>query len=196
MVRIDPQRRFKMNARLFQFAVEKQQVRQIDSPVRIVRMMAHGFAKQRAGSVLVAGGENHRAEIVQCTEFRRRAPKQFQIIALGLLETALLAQQAGALEAAVERVGIAFQRSAELFEACIKSDSRRWRRMLGHVAIPRLQRISAPQTIMKPRGIRAKLTMAAKDAAGHSAKASACIGMTQALAASFWAIPFPCLPRR
>jgi hypothetical protein len=36
----------------------------------------------------------------------------------------LLAQQAGALEAAVERVGIAFQRPVELFEAWIISDSR------------------------------------------------------------------------
>jgi hypothetical protein len=86
MVRIDPQRYFEMNARLVRLAAEKQQVRQIDVPGRIVGMMAHGFAKQRAGSVFVTGGENQRAEIVQDAEVGRCTPDQFEIVALGLLE--------------------------------------------------------------------------------------------------------------
>ena len=64
MIRIDLQRRFEMNTRRFLLPAHEQQIRQIDMPVRIIRMMPHRLAEQRAGGVLVAGSESERAEIV------------------------------------------------------------------------------------------------------------------------------------
>jgi hypothetical protein len=86
MVRIDLQRRFEMNTRLFLLAAHEQQIRQIDVPVRIIRMMVHRLAEQRAGGVLIAGGQSERTEIVQHAEVGGCAAKQFQIVALCFLE--------------------------------------------------------------------------------------------------------------
>jgi hypothetical protein len=130
VVGIDPQRGFEMNARLVRLAAEEQQVRQIDVSVRIIRMVPHGFAVQRAGGVFVTGGEDECAEIVQCSEVGRRALEQFQIVALGLLELALLAQQAGALEARVKGIGVPLQRAVEFPDAQVRDPRRR---MLVHL---------------------------------------------------------------
>lgn len=93
-------------------------------------MMTHGFAEQRAGGVLVAGGENERAEIVQYAEIGRRAAKKLQIVALGLLEQAPLPEQAGALKARVEGIRVPLQRSVEFLDTSTVCG---WRRMLAHL---------------------------------------------------------------
>ena len=113
VVRIGPQRGFEMNTRGFRLAAEQQQIRQIDSAVRIIRMMAHGLGEQRARGVLVAAGESQRAEIIQHAEIGRRAAEQFQIIALGRFELALLAQQAGALVPGVAGIRVPLQQAVE-----------------------------------------------------------------------------------
>jgi hypothetical protein len=145
VVRIGPQRRFEMNTRGFRLAAEQQQIRQVDLAVRIIRMMAHGLSEQRARGVLVAGGESERAEIVQHAEIGRRAAEQFQIVALGRFELALLAQQAGALVPGFEDIGVPLQQAVEVLKAAAV---RRERQMLIHLSRSRSRfpRISCAPT--------------------------------------------------
>ena len=77
-------------------------------------MMPHRFAEQRACGLAVAGIEHERAEIVQRGKIVRLAAQQFQIVALGVLETALFAQKTGAFGARREIIRVARERPVEL----------------------------------------------------------------------------------
>ena len=107
-------RRFEMQARPVQFADREQQVRQIDMAVGIARMMPHRLAEQRARRLAMPGLERQRAEIVERAEIGRVTADQLEIVALGLLEAALFAQQAGAFGKRRDAVRIALQRGIEL----------------------------------------------------------------------------------
>jgi len=64
-----------MRARLVVLVEQEQQRRQIDPALRIVGMVAHRLAKQRARGVLVSGLEDEIAEVVQHAEIARPAPQ-------------------------------------------------------------------------------------------------------------------------
>ena len=114
MAGIDLQRRFEMRARRRVLAKQEQKVRQVDAAIGIGRMPPHRFAEQGPRGLAVAGIEHERAKIVQRRKVIRLAADQLQIIALGVLETALLAQQSGAFGARAERLGIALQHAIKL----------------------------------------------------------------------------------
>ncbi len=88
-------------------------------------MMPHRLAEQRARGLPISGIENERAEIVQRGEIGRPAPDEFEIVALGLLERALLAQQAGAFEARLEASRIARNRGSRAEREIVKLAPRR-----------------------------------------------------------------------
>ena len=111
---------FEMRTRLIVLVEQEQQRRQIDPALRIVGMMPHRLAEQRARRVLVSGLEDEIAEIVQHAEIGRSAPQQFEIILLGRLVGALLAMQTGPLEAGREGIGIARQHTVKLFDARLR----------------------------------------------------------------------------
>ena len=75
VIGIGAQGGFEMRARLVVLVEQEQQRRQIDPALRIVGMVAHRLAKQRARRVLVSGLEDEIAEIVQHAEIGRPAPQ-------------------------------------------------------------------------------------------------------------------------
>ena len=75
MIGIGAQGGFEMRARLVVLVEQKQQRRQIDPALRIVGMVPHRLAEQRARRVLVSGLEDEIAEIVQHAEIGRPAPQ-------------------------------------------------------------------------------------------------------------------------
>ena len=105
VIGVELQRRLEMRARQLVLAGQKQQIRQIDVPGGVFGMMPNGFAEQRPRGVLVAGRQHHGAEIVEHGEIGRCVAEKFEIVALGLFEQALLAQQTGALEPKGEASG-------------------------------------------------------------------------------------------
>ena len=117
---IGAQRGFEMRARRVVLVEQEQQRRQIDPAHRIVGMVTHRFAEQRARRVLISGVEDEIAEIVQHAEIGRPALQEFEIIRFGRLVGALLAMQPGTLETGREGVGIARQHAIELFDARLR----------------------------------------------------------------------------
>ncbi len=129
MAGIDSERRLEVLARRRLLADEEQKVAEIDAAIGIVRMVPHGFGEQRTRRRAVSGIEHERAEIVQRGEVVRLAAEELQIIVLGVLEAALLAQQTGAFGARTERIRIARQNLIELLQA---RTSRNTRRLASH----------------------------------------------------------------
>ena len=117
MAGIDLQRGFEVMPGLITFAEEKQQIGEIDVAGRIAGMMPHRLAKQRARRFAIAGIEDEHAEIVQRCKIGRAPAKNLKVIALGLLEPALLAQQPGAFGARGNIVGSALERTIKLADA-------------------------------------------------------------------------------
>jgi hypothetical protein len=113
MIGFDPQGGVEVKARLRRLADAEQQIREIDMPRRIFRMVLHGCREDRVRRIAKPGIEQHGPEIIQRAEMSRHAPQQLQIVALRLLERALLTQQAGAFEARLDRIGIARDRRIE-----------------------------------------------------------------------------------
>ncbi len=117
MIGVGTQRRFKVKPRLPAFAEQQQQVGEIDVAVRIIGMMPHRLAEQRARGFPITGIENQRAEIVERGKIRRLAANKIEVVALRLLEPAFFAQQSGAFGERRNVVGISLKRQIKLADA-------------------------------------------------------------------------------
>ena len=121
-IRIDPQRRLVMLARLVVPVGAQQQIGEIDMPHRVVGVMQDRLRIDPAGGVDRAHLGQERAEFVQRAEMRRRAPQDIDEGLLGVLPPVQRAEQHRALDLGVD--GIASRaRRASISSSCRSRDS-------------------------------------------------------------------------